>query len=126
MPTKPQADFTHILRLLAAHEVDFIVVGGVCAVLHGAPIATFDLDIVHSRTPENIGRLLSALIELKAHYRGQADRYITPDESHLAIPGHQLLMTSAGPLEQLLSCYADLCLPKASSRSFESLYGAGP
>lgn len=101
MSTKPQSDFSHILRVLAAHRVEFIVVGGVCAVLHGAPIATFDLDIVHSRTPDNLCRLLPALTELKAHYRGQADRYIKPDESHLASPGHQLLMTNSGPLDLL-------------------------
>jgi predicted nucleotidyltransferase len=101
MPAKPQSDFAQILRVLAAHKVDFIVVGGVCAVLHGAPIATFDLDIVHSRTPDNLGRLLPALAELKAHYRGQPDRYIKPDDSHVSSPGHQLLMTSAGPLDLL-------------------------
>jgi hypothetical protein len=40
--------------------VDFIVVGGVAAVLRGAPVSTFDLDVVHSTAPENIGRLLAA------------------------------------------------------------------
>jgi hypothetical protein len=30
------ADFTEILRVLQSHEVDFIVVGGVNAVLNGA------------------------------------------------------------------------------------------
>ncbi len=101
MPTKPQTDFAQILRILASHEVEFIVVGGVCAVLHGAPIATFDLDIVHSRTRDNLSRLLPALTELKAHYRGQADCHFAPEESHLASPGHQLLMTTAGPLDLL-------------------------
>lgn len=43
-------DFSAVLEVLAKHEVDFIVVDGVCAVLLGAPVATFDLDIVHSRT----------------------------------------------------------------------------
>lgn len=37
--------------MLAGHGVDFIVVGGVAAVLGGAPISTFDLDIVHARDP---------------------------------------------------------------------------
>jgi hypothetical protein len=38
---------------LVAHDVEFIVVGGVAAVLQGAPVVTFDLDILHRRTPEN-------------------------------------------------------------------------
>lgn len=42
------ADFSAILKVLARHEIEFIVVGGVCAVLLGAPVATFDLDIVHN------------------------------------------------------------------------------
>lgn len=34
--------------------VELIVVGGLAAVLHGAPVVTFDLDIVHRQTPENV------------------------------------------------------------------------
>jgi hypothetical protein len=48
--------------------VEFLVIGGVAAVLHGAPVATFDLDVVHSREPDNIVRLLAALEELDAYY----------------------------------------------------------
>ena len=51
---KPTLDFIKILKTLLDHEVDFIIVGGVSAVLHGSPISTFDLDLVHSRTPNNI------------------------------------------------------------------------
>ena len=54
------ADITALLRALVEHEVDFIVVGGVCAVLHGAPVSTFDLDIVPERSQGNIDRLIRA------------------------------------------------------------------
>jgi predicted nucleotidyltransferase len=97
----PSLDFLALLRTLVEHGVDFIIVGGVSAVLHGAPVTTFDLDLVHSRTPHNIDHLLSALRELDACYRGQGDRRITPDSSHLATSGHQLLMTRFGPLDLL-------------------------
>jgi hypothetical protein len=86
---------------LAEHKVDFIVVGGISAVLHGAPVNTFDVDIVHSRATENLDRLLKALGELHAYYRGQGDRRISPRISYLASPGHQLLMTRAGSLDLL-------------------------
>lgn len=97
----PSLDFPALLRTLVEHGVDFIIVGGVAAVLHGVPVTTFDLDLVHSRMPDNIDRLLSALQELDACYRGQGDRRITPDSSHLAASGHQLLMTRFGPLDLL-------------------------
>ncbi len=97
----PSPDFVALLQTLVAHKVAFIIVGGVSAVLHGAPITTFDLDLVHSRAPDNIERLLSALKELEACYRGQGDRHLIPDSSHLAASGHQLLMTRFGPLDLL-------------------------
>jgi len=45
MPSPTQADVGELLRRLAAAGVEFIVVGGAAAVLHGAPITTEDLDI---------------------------------------------------------------------------------
>lgn len=97
----PKPDFLAILQALAEHKVDFIVVGGVCAVLHGAPIATFDLDLVRSREPDNIDRLLMALDSLEAYYRARRNEKLKPGRSHLSSPGHQLLMTRFGPLDLL-------------------------
>jgi argininosuccinate lyase len=99
--TNPTPDFLEILNILSKHKVDFIIVGGVCAVLHGAPVTTFDLDLVHSRSPENLARLISALKELDAYYRGRGDQRLTPELSHLSSSGHQLLMTKVGPLDLL-------------------------
>ncbi len=90
-----------ILKVLTRHRVDFIIVGGVSAVLHGAPVTTFDLDVVHARNRENIVRLLSALEELEAVYRVRPEQQLRPGESHLASPGHQLLLTKFGPLDVL-------------------------
>src|SRR5436190_24091100 len=88
-----------ILRILKDHEVNFIVIGGVCAVLNGVPIMTQDTDIVHSRTPENIDRLLSALQTIDAHYRFHPKK-IAPTASLLAAsPGHHLFLTTEGPLD---------------------------
>jgi hypothetical protein len=100
MPS-PTPDFFSILETLFRCKVDFIIVGGVCGVLHGAPVTTFDLDIVHSRTQENLARLLPALKELEAYYRGRQDQWLTPDLNHLFSPGHQLLLTRFGPLDLL-------------------------
>ncbi len=98
---RTELDFLAILQHLAKHEVDFIVVGGIGAVLQGAPIATFDLDVVHSREPRNIDKLLAALDTLGATYRRPSARKIKPNHWHLSTIGHQLLMTSFGPLDVL-------------------------
>ena len=101
MPETPAFDFLALLRTLSRHRVEFLVIGGVAAVLHGAPVATFDLDVVHSREPGNITRLLAALEELDAHYRLQALRHFRPSSSHLSSPAHQLLRTRFGSLDLL-------------------------
>lgn len=94
-------DAAELLDVLRRHEVDFIVVGGVCAVLHGAPVATFDLDIVHRRETDNLARLEAALTDLRARYRHPSPRPILPRADDLAGPGHHLLLTRAGPLDVL-------------------------
>ena len=111
------ADFSAILKVLARHEVEFIVVGGVCAVLLGAPVATFDLDIVHSRTQENLDRLARALGELDAHYREHLPRHVSPAREALAKSGHHLLITRFGPLDVLGSIGEDDDYPTLVSRS---------
>jgi len=94
------ARFADILHLLAASEVEFVVVGMTAGVLQGAPVATIDLDIVHRRTPDNVTRLLLVLDRLDAVYRHDP-RALRPQESHLRGPGHQLLTTAYGDLDCL-------------------------
>jgi hypothetical protein len=93
--------FKEALEVLARHHVDFVVVGGVAAVLGGAPISTFDLDIVHERSPTNVARLLSALTDLDARYRDLAGRDLRPEARGLEGEGHHLLLTRCGPLDVL-------------------------
>ena len=89
-----------LLGVLVRHEVEFVVVGGVAAVINGAPITTSDLDILHRRTPENVRRLVAAVTELDATFRTDS-RKIRPNESHLLGPGHALLQTRLGVLDAL-------------------------
>jgi len=95
-----RARFADILDLLAANEVDFIVVGMTAGILHGAPVTTLDLDVVHRRTPDNVARLRRALEALDAVFRHDP-RKLRPRESHLSGPGHQLLTTVHGDLDCL-------------------------
>ena len=45
------------------HKVKYLVIGGIAAVLHGVPRATFDLDILIEASSDNARQLLDALIE---------------------------------------------------------------
>ncbi len=92
--------FREILRILSKHEVEYIVVGGVAAVLHGAPVATFDLDALIRISEENAERLINALEELDARYR-EHQTTKRPTQTDVLSGGHLLLMTSAGPLDVL-------------------------
>jgi hypothetical protein len=54
-----------IFASLRAHDVRYVVIGGIAAVLHGVPRATFDLDILIEASPENAQRLLDALLDAR-------------------------------------------------------------
>lgn len=62
-------DPKRILQVLAAHRVRSVVIGGVAAIFHASPYATFDLDICPSRDDDNLQRLCEALDELDARMR---------------------------------------------------------
>lgn len=96
----PRARFAEILRLLADNDVEFVVVGMTAGILHGAPVTTVDLDLVHQRSPGNVERLLRVLADLDATYRHDP-RGLRPGESHLTGPGHSLLKTRLGDLDCL-------------------------
>ena len=63
-------DFKALLQALAGSQVEFILVGGVAATVHGAARLTQALDIVYSRSPENLERLATALKGAKPYPRG--------------------------------------------------------
>src|ERR1700691_2645612 len=97
----PDPNLIVVLRALHDPGVEFILVGGVSAVLNGAPIYTFDIDVVHSRDAANIARLLPVLEILDAIFRIQPERRLRPNASHLASAGHLNLITRYGPLDLL-------------------------
>jgi hypothetical protein len=63
-------DFESLLRLLARERVEFIIVGGAAATVHGSSRLTQDLDIVYRRTSENLRRLAEALSPYRPYLRG--------------------------------------------------------
>jgi predicted nucleotidyltransferase len=94
-------DLSAILEGLAQAGVEFILVGGLAAVVQGAPVTTMDVDIVHNRVSENIKKLLEFLKSIEAVHRRPDDKIIEPTESHLSRHGHSLFTTRIGPLDVL-------------------------
>jgi len=62
-----------IFACLDRHDVRYVLIGGLAAVLRGSPLFTLDVDICPQRETENLERLATALDELEARIR-------TPDD----------------------------------------------
>jgi len=97
MPT----DLSKILETLAACNVAFILVGGLAAVAQGAPVTTFDVDIVPRQTDANLGRLMDCLKSLQAVHRRPDDTVLPARLHDLTGRGHNLYTTRFGPLDVL-------------------------
>ena len=63
-------EFRATLECLNSAGVDFIIVGGVAAILHGSARFTLDLDIVYDRSRPNLERLVLALAIHRPYLRG--------------------------------------------------------
>ncbi len=71
--------FASTLAIFAKHDVAFMVIGGVAANLQGADFYTKDLDLLYSRSPENIERLMRALEELDALFDDGGTSKVPPN-----------------------------------------------
>jgi predicted nucleotidyltransferase len=91
-----------IAEHLQRHGVEFLVIGGQAAVLHGSPLPTFDVDFCYRRTAENLERLARALPELHPTLRGAPpDLPFRLDAQSLALGANFTFSTDFGPLDLL-------------------------
>lgn len=58
-----------IIACLHRHDVRYVLIGGLAAILHGSPQVTFDADICPARDQENLEKLAEALREMNARVR---------------------------------------------------------
>jgi predicted nucleotidyltransferase len=99
---RSNSDIPSLIELLADAEVEFVIVGGMAAVVQGVPVTTFDLDIVHNRGEANTKKLLALLKTVHARYRGYPpDKKIELSEAAFLGRGHKLLYTDLGALDVL-------------------------
>ena len=83
-------DFREFLHSLTAQRVKFLLIGGHAVALHGAPRATFDIDIFVGRAPRNIERLGRALVDFGFPQNSEAVTYLAS--------GERFIMLGAKPL----------------------------
>jgi predicted nucleotidyltransferase len=110
----PRFEPQRILGLLTARGVDFVLIGGYAAVLHGSPRVTRDLDLCYATDTPNLEALGMVLTELHARPAG-ADGQLpfVADERALARVELLTLETDAGRL--------DLMTAPAGSPGYERL-----
>lgn len=89
-------DVERLVTTFARHEVRYLVVGGIAALLHGWPGTTIDFDAVGAFEPTNLDRLSGALGELAATGRGWDGTAAT-----MATRTAWALDTEAGPVDLL-------------------------
>ena len=103
VPVQP-LDAATILRTLLAHDVEFLVIGGLAVAAHGFTRGTKDVDLVPAPERENLRRLYDALTELEARPLELGD--FRPEE--LPVPfapegldegGNWSLLTRAGRVD---------------------------
>ena len=66
----PAARLDATLRALVDGGVELVLIGGLAGIVHGAARATYDVDVVYARSPENVERLAAALGPLQPYLRG--------------------------------------------------------
>ena len=108
-------DAIRFFTMLHAHDVQYVVVGGLAAIAHGYTGLTQDADTVPAFDVENLDRLAAALRELDAVLYAHPERTdlradgSPPELESFELTGAHLrtqriwqFMTDAGPLDVLL------------------------
>jgi hypothetical protein len=113
-------DLVRLLETLARHNVDYVVIGGVAAQVHGHRRTTMDLDVTPDPAPENIRRLSAALEELEAR---PSDPDLEPGNVSPTDPDRLALAPIVPPLSTRHGEVHVLKEPKGA-RSFEQLRDA--
>jgi len=99
---RPPLDAGEILRRLVERGVDFVVIGGIAAVLQGSARNTFDLDICFATDDANLSALGDVLVALGARLKGVEEEVLfVPDRRTLRQIELLTLVTSLGELDVL-------------------------
>lgn len=70
MPPGVEFQPESVIRLLGGHGVRYVLIGGLAAITHGAPLITQDIDACYARDDANLRRVAAALADVHAELRG--------------------------------------------------------
>ena len=97
--TTDELDPGPILRVLAKHSVDFVLVGGLAGLAHGSRYPTNGTDVAYARERANLERLAGALQELGTTLHGAPpDGPFVLDAASIADGANFTFDTELGPL----------------------------
>ena len=95
-------DFSALLRALNGVDVEFIIVGGVAATVHGSARLTIDLDVLYRRTRGNLARVVQSLASYQPYLRGAPPGLPFQWDAEALQRGLNFtLITSLGPIDLL-------------------------
>ena len=96
------SDLQRLLLRLSEAGIDFVLVGGYAAILHGSSVLTRDIDVCAALTTENIEKLRDALRDAHPVHRLSVERPSFLDEPRPGVPlNHLYLHTDLGTLDLL-------------------------
>jgi predicted nucleotidyltransferase len=98
------SDINRLLQRLCDAEIDFVIVGGFAAMLHGSSLLTRDLDVCAVLTRENVAKLREILGDLHPEHRLTSQKLSFLDNPDPDVNVLNLyLRTDFGPVDFLSS-----------------------
>ena len=103
-------DPVEVCAILAEEGVEFVVLGGFAAVIHGSPLPTEDVDVIPSRSGANLERLAVALKRLDAQIRTGDEPVATRIDAAVIrnVPNMLNLVTRCGDVDLVFTPAGEL------------------
>jgi len=120
-------ELNRLLQTLCDSEVEFVVVGGFAAMLHGSSMLTRDLDVCAVLTDASVEQLRSAFREFHPTHRHTPQRLSFLENPRAGVPLKNIhLQTDLGPLDVLgsVSGFDDIADIRRNAVRFD-LFGRG-
>ena len=118
-------ELNRLLQQLCDADIDFVIVGGFAAMLHGSSMLTRDLDVCAVLTDASVAKLRQAFRDLHPTHRMTPQRLSFLDNPDPGVPLKNIyLQTDIGPLDVLgaISGIGDFETLKKNAVPFE-LFG---
>lgn len=115
-----------LLTRLKENGLEFVIIGGVCVVYHGALLATFDLDICCPFGEQNVSRIESAVKDLHPFHRLTANKLpLEMTRSAFGVLKNLYLQTDLGKLDCLSEVAGVGCFETVLQQSVVASFSYG-